>query len=224
MVGMIEASAEHFTTDVLPLYHGPFIKIRLQPSEREYTVSKTLLCAKSPVFSAMFHHGFREYEEQTATLQEEGGIISIRSIQALIQWLYTRIINFDISDKEEHVIELARLADKYSITGIESYVAQDIRDTIRSPDSTSWLTSEHIISGTFLPRGHPVRRTLAAACVYGFLQYKNHKFAREAEDYPTSGADLLREVQLALNTSNEPHRAVTFTDPLDDVTVHLRRA
>lgn len=189
----------------------------------------------------MFHHGFREYEEQTATLQEEGGIISIRSIQALIQWLYTRIINFDISDKEEHVIELARLADKYSITGIESYVAQDIRDTIRSPgikvesiylerilslpkDSTSWLTSEHIISGTFLPRGHPVRRTLAAACVYGFLQYKNHKFAREAEDYPTFGADLLREVQLALNTSNELHRAVTFTDPLDDVTVHLRRA
>lgn len=167
----------------------------------------------------MFHHGFREYEEQTATLQEEGGIISIRSIQALIQWLYTRIINFDISDKEEHdsaAIELARLADKYSITGIESYVAQDIRDTIRSPgikvesiylerilslpkDSTSWLTSEHIISGTFLPRGNPVRRTLAAACVYGFLQYKNHKFAREAEDYPTFGADL-REVQLALNT------------------------
>lgn len=60
------------------------------------------------------------------------------------------------------------------------------------------LTLEHIISGTFLSREHPVRRTLARACVAGCFQNKPHKFSQEIEDYPTFAADLLRDVQLAL--------------------------
>lgn len=222
---------------MLPLYHGPLIKIRLQPSGKEYMISKDLLCTESPVFLAMFKPGFREFDKQTATIQEMEDVVSEQSIEALIKWLYTRKIESDIKDKEDRIsaaIELARLADKYQITGMESKVAQDIKEAICYLDSQNtkryvpldnvtwpWLTSKHIISGTCLPRGHPVRQTLAAACVAGYLGGKNHKFAQEAEDYPNFGADLLREVRVALNAAHKLNERVSFTDPFDDKVIYL---
>ncbi|KAJ5466444.1 hypothetical protein N7530_010231 [Penicillium desertorum] len=184
----------------------------------------------------MFKPGFREHEEQAATLQEEADIVSARSIQALIQWLYTRIINFGTKDNSECVsaaIELARLADKYGIIGIQSAVADKIRKVICSRnnqngsflrDNTASLKSAHIISGTFLPRLHPVRRILAAACVCGYLQQKNYKFAQEAEDHPNFAADLLREVQPALDTASVfRERVFTVRDPVDNAETRLQR-
>ncbi|OQE17369.1 hypothetical protein PENFLA_c024G06614 [Penicillium flavigenum] len=170
----------------------------------------------------MFKPGFREHEEQAATLQEETDIVSARSIQALIQWLYTRVINFGIKDNSECVsaaIELARLADKYGIIGIQSANGGGF-----PKDNTSSLKSAHIISATFLPRGHPVRRILAAACVCGYMRQKNYKFAQEAEDHPTFAADLLREVQLALDTTNVfKERAFIIKDPVDNAETRLQR-
>ncbi|KAJ6190741.1 hypothetical protein N7519_000762 [Penicillium mononematosum] len=164
-------------------------------------------------------------------------IVSARSIQALIQWLYLRAVDFGIKDNSEcisAIIELARLADKYGIIGIQSAVADKIKKVICSrnkqnggsfpKDNTSSLKSAHIISGTFLPRGHPVRSILAAACVCGYLRQKNHKFAQEAEDHPTFAADLLREVQLALDTINVlKQRAFIFKDPVDKAETLLQR-
>ncbi|CAI7671633.1 unnamed protein product [Penicillium crustosum] len=235
--GVSETSAKHFTSAMLPLYHGPLIKIRLQPSEKEYMISKDLLCTESPVFLAMFKPGFREFDEQTATIQEMEDVVSEQSIEALIKWLYTRKIESDIKDKEDRIsaaIELARLADKYQITGMESKVAQDIKEAICYLDSQNtkryvpldnvtwpWLTSRHIISGSSLPRGHPVRQTLAAACVAGYLGGKTHKFAQEAEDYPNFGADLLREVRVALNAAHKLNETVAFADPFDDKIIYL---
>lgn len=200
-------------------------------------VSKDLLCTESPVFLAMFKPGFREFDEQTATIQEMEDVVSEQSIEALIKWLYTRKIESDIKDKEGRIsaaIELARLADKYQITGMESKVAQDIKEAICYLDSRNtkryvpldnvtwpWLTSKHIISGSLLPRGHPVRQTLAAACVAGYLGGKSHKFAQEAEDYPNFGADLLREVRVALNAAHKLNERVSFTDPFDDKVIYL---
>ncbi|KAJ5497982.1 hypothetical protein N7453_007033 [Penicillium expansum] len=97
-------------------------------------------------------------------------------------------VKFDIQDKTDRLsaaIELARLADKYGITGIESDVSDYIQYIIdyQDPefsvcnDNNTWLISDHIIWGSFLPREHPVRRTLAVACVAGYLGGKNHKFA-----------------------------------------------
>ncbi|KAJ5187629.1 hypothetical protein N7449_010623 [Penicillium cf. viridicatum] len=213
MTEISEGSVKHFTTDMLPLYHGPFVKIRLKPSGIEYTVSKGLLCAESPVFSAMFQPGCREYQEGTVTLQEVEDIITIRGIEALIQWLYLRIVKFDIEDEGDHIsaaIELARLAETYNIAGIESQVAQDIEEVISSfsDDNSALLISEHISSGTFLSHEHPVRRTLVRACVAGCFEKKPHKFAQEIEDYPTFAVDLLQEVQLALNETS-----FDFRDP-----------
>ncbi|CAI7621442.1 unnamed protein product [Penicillium glandicola] len=195
----------------------------------EYTISKGLLCAESPVFTAMFKCRFCEAQQQTVDLEEMEGVITTRSLEALFQWLYLRFIKFDIEDPGEHIsaaTELARLADKYEITGIESQIARYIKKIIlANPDTdnnedldmvdnnTLWLGTKDIISGTLLPNGHPVRRLLAKASVGGYLQSAKHQFSSLAQEHPRFGADLLHEVRLALDNLNPPSSA-TFEDPL----------
>ncbi|CAP93542.1 hypothetical protein E8E15_007185 [Penicillium rubens] len=46
---------------------------------------------------------------------------------------------------------------------------------------------------------------------------KTFKFAQEAEDHPTLAADLLRDVELALDTTKVlKERAFIFKDPVDN--------
>ncbi|CAG8096020.1 unnamed protein product [Penicillium olsonii] len=225
-----EGSAEHFVANILPLYQGPSVKLRVQPSNKEYMISKGLLCAESPVFSKMFNGEFLESQQQTATLGETEDDVSVRSLEALIQWLYHRTISFGIEDPGEHIsaaMELARLADKYDIIGLENIMAQYIRNILKRnphPDSTKfhrkvdtntfYLIPEHIASATLLPRGHPVRSVLAAASVEGFLRSKRHKFSEEVHAYPSFGVDLLLETRLVLYKVEESHRTGTFEDPI----------
>lgn len=121
-------------------------------------------------------------------------------------------------------MELAWLADKYNIAGLEAELAQYIKGMIIAnpyPDHrddptdlhTHWLTLDHILSAAVLPRENPVRRALAAASVRGYLRSEKHKFAEETQTYPSFGADLLREVRLALNESNGMHYA-SYEAPL----------
>ncbi|CAI7671625.1 unnamed protein product [Penicillium crustosum] len=210
-----EKSAEPFATARLPLYHGPLVKVRIQDT-CEYEISKALLCAESPVFTAMFEGSFLEAQEQAVDLELMEGVISKRSVEALFQWLYLRVVKFDIEDPGEHIwaaIELARLADRYGITGIESQTAEYINEIIvDNPDpdyeldpgelaynQNFLLREEHIISGILLHYGHPVRRALANSCVADFLEHCPHKFADTAREYPEFAADLLHEVSLALD-------------------------
>ncbi|OQE17466.1 hypothetical protein PENFLA_c024G04641 [Penicillium flavigenum] len=222
------SSIENFATSTLPLFHGPLVKIRIEPSNREYTVSKTLLCNESPVFSAMFKGNFRESQEETATLQEMEGVVSTQSIEALLEWLYLRTINFDIDSihHEGHIVaavELARLAEMYGITKIESQLARYVKERFAKcgyrhnpidnravlPDEDGWIL------GTFLRDGHPVRRAVAQALVAWYLQSENGGYPSSTltQEYPKFGADLLYEVRLALNTL-KPIRSATFKDPI----------
>ncbi|KAJ6190742.1 hypothetical protein N7519_000763 [Penicillium mononematosum] len=220
---------EHFATSTLPLFHGPLVKIRIEPSNREYTVSKPLLCNESPVFSAMFKGNFRESQEETATLQEMEGVVSIQSIEALIQWLYLRTINFDIDTRfhELHIVaavELARLAEMYGITKIEPQLAQYVKGRFAKcgyrhkkirigravlPDTDDWIL------GTFLRDGHPVRWIMAQALVFWYLRNENEEYPGfdVAQGCPKFGVDLLHEVRLALNTL-KPISSATFKDPI----------
>lgn len=128
----------------------------------------------------MFKGNFRESQEETATLQEMDGVVSIQSIEALLQWLYLRTIHFDIDNEfhERHIVaalELARLAEMYGFTEIESQITRYIKSrfakcgyrhnkypTSRAvlPDTDTWIL------GTFLRDGHPVRRIMAQALVF----------------------------------------------------------
>ncbi|KAJ5400823.1 hypothetical protein N7465_011312 [Penicillium sp. CMV-2018d] len=88
----------------LPLYHGPgpLIKIRIRDT-CEYEISKALLCAESPVFTAMFEGSFLEAQEQAVDLELMEDVISKRSLEALFQWLYLRIVKFNNEDHGEHI-------------------------------------------------------------------------------------------------------------------------
>ncbi|KAJ5192612.1 hypothetical protein N7449_008754 [Penicillium cf. viridicatum] len=236
MTNAPKGSAEHFVANILPLYHGPSVKLRVQPSNKDYIISKGLLCAESPVFSKMFNGEFLESQQQTATLEETEDDVSVRSLEALFQWLYHRTVSFGIEDPGEHIsaaMELARLADKYDIIGLETIMAQYIRNILkhnphpennrawRHVDSnTFYLTDDHIASATLLPREHPVRSVLAAASVEGFLRSKQHKFSEEVHAYPSFGVDLLLETRRVLYKVGSD-RGTTFEDPISGQSLEL---
>ncbi|KAJ5975377.1 hypothetical protein N7481_009084 [Penicillium waksmanii] len=225
-----EESAGHFVNNILPLYQGPSVKIRLQPSNKEYVVSKPLLCAESSVFSKMFNREFLESQQQTATLEETEDDVSVRSLEALFQWLYRRTVEFEIEDPTNHIpaaLELARLADKYEITGLENTIAQCIEDIIISTPHpknsatssrrafnthTYYLRRDHIASASILHQGHPVRTVLAAASVEGFLRTETPKFSEEIQAYPSFGADVLLEIRRTLHSGMT--QTFTFEDPI----------
>ncbi|CAG8037179.1 unnamed protein product [Penicillium salamii] len=174
MQGVVDS--HHFVTDILPLYRDTEIRIRVVPSNKEYIISKAIICAESPVLSAMFEGNFQESQTRTVEMKEMEDVISIQSVEALLMWLYLHTVRFDIEGQEECIsaaLELARLADMYNIVKLETDVAQYIKGNMLdtgidrgcSDLNTKWLRSEHIISAIALPCGHPVRKLLASAPV-----------------------------------------------------------
>jgi hypothetical protein len=186
----------------------------------------------------MFDGHFKESQQMIADLEEMEHVVSVRSVQALIQWLYLRVINFDIEDPGEHItaaMELVRLADKYDIVGLETKMAQYIRKIIianphpKANDlwqpvdiNNYWISREHIISATNLRREHPVRQTLAAASVAGYLRNDDYKFTEETQEYPSFAADLLFQVGSALDRPKSK-LACTFEDPISGKILELKR-
>ncbi|KAJ5204912.1 uncharacterized protein N7498_005791 [Penicillium cinerascens] len=177
----------------------------------------------------MFEGKFIEGQQQTTILEEMEGVVSAQSFEAFLQWLYLRKIRFDLSEPEHQIsatIELARFADMCNVTAIESEVARYLKNVlINHPNperinigitiNTYRLTSQHIISATFLPEGHAIRRILAAATVRGYLLCENHRFAQETREYPSFGVDLLHEVGLTLKGMNIAGYGATWEDPLN---------
>ncbi|KAJ5177270.1 uncharacterized protein N7482_003147 [Penicillium canariense] len=228
MTDLPETSAKEFAATLLPLYHGPTVKIRISSSDHEYEISKHLLYKESIYFTTMFESNFAEGQQQVATLEEVEGVVSVRSFEALIKWLYLRRIQLDSEGPEDQIsgaIELVRLADMCHITGIEAQMAQYIKDVLvanpgpqcdifcsRPIDTnTYYLTRQHIIWATLLPPGHLVRRIIAAASVEGYLRDENYKFVQESHEIPAFGADLLREVR---STLSQMDSATQFEDPI----------
>ncbi|KAJ5938205.1 hypothetical protein N7454_004547 [Penicillium verhagenii] len=213
MSDISEASSEYFARSVIPLYHNACVTIRISSSDYEYKVSKDLLCRESTYFTAMFEGKFKEGVQQTAILEEVKGIVSVQSLEALLQWLYLGKIKFDLDEPAHHIaatIELARFADMCNISALENQIGQYLKDFLAANPcheyygdqdyavETYFLTSRHIILATFLPEGHSIRRILAAATLIGYLLVENFEFAEEAREYPNYGFDLLQEVGLAL--------------------------
>jgi len=121
---------------MLPLYHGPTIKIRIKTDNTEITISRNLLCSASPVFTKMFNNGhFKESQEHVLDLEEMDGVISSRALDAFLQWLYRGTINFDIKSTEEKIsatMELVRFADMYEVNGLEAKMARYIKEVLAS--------------------------------------------------------------------------------------------
>lgn len=113
----------------------------------------------------MFEGSFREAQEQAVDLELMEGVISKRSVEALFQWLYLGIVKFNIEDPEEKIsaaIELARLADRYEITGIESQMAEFVYPELRRTSPMD------------LPSYHPVR------CNVRGIMHRSRRGTRQA--------------------------------------------
>lgn len=212
----------------MPLYHGPTVKIKIGAAT--YDVSKSLVCKHSPYFAAMFKANFKEGEDQSAVLEEVEGVVSNRSIQLLLQWLYLgRVILGKESPAEwiSAMIELARLADMLSIDSMESPITEYIRSTILAnpPPDNRWfrdpntnvhhITPGNIDAASHLPKEHSVRMLLVKAAIEAYLRCDDFKFSEELRNVPDFAADILGELKIALKSVTlEQYTPCHFKDPL----------
>ncbi len=208
--------------------------IRIAPSNREYKLSKALVCKHSPIFKATFEGSFREGVEQATTIDEEDGVVSLRSFGLLVQWMYLGQVGFgDLSPSESigAAIEFSRIADMYGVTGMEETMASHIKSLVKTcpyppktyqfDKHTFLLESQHIASAVQLPHGHAVRRILAVASVRGYLKQSKHKFSKEVEELPGFASDLLDAVKSTLETFQSYDDRVKFTDPINEQTINM---
>jgi hypothetical protein len=219
----------------LPLYAGAQVAIRI--GDYEYQLPKALLCRKSPYFAAAFEGKFQEGMEQAITLPKLDGVVSVRSFEMLIQWLYLgRVVLKQLPAEEEidAIIEFVRIADMCQISGMESSMAERIKTIVmNTPErwstvpeelaSTYNISSEHIISAANLPDGHPVRCILAAAAVEGYLQYDDHKFKCVTEQVHNFSVDLLKAVKTTLKSSKRIryHNHLIVKHPITDKDLNI---
>jgi hypothetical protein len=221
----------------MPLYHGPTVSIKIGATT--YNVSKTLLCKHSPYFANMFNGDFREGKEQLADLKEIDGVVSNRSFQLLLQWIY---LGRFILDKESPadlistMIESARLADMLRIANVETQIVEQIRATVLAnpPPDNAWsrsaetnahhITPVHVHEATRLPRGHSVRLLVAKAVIDPYLHSDEFKFSDEIRDVPGFAADVLDELKVSLKSVRlEQYTRCYFKDPFSGAEIRFRQ-
>ena len=182
----------------------------------------------------MFKGDFKEGVEQSTTLEEIDGVVSTRSFEMLVKWLYVGKINIDEATSEETItasLEFVRLADMCRVFGMEKLIAGRIKTMIVGQPPTesnkktatiahnACLTSEHIMSAVLLPDGHPVRTILTLAAVPAYLNRDN--YLSEALDNGVFAVDLLKEVQIATKSFQSNGSFVTMQDSLSDARITL---
>ncbi|KAF8857721.1 hypothetical protein BDZ45DRAFT_726484 [Acephala macrosclerotiorum] len=233
--GIYEAPFQDFASSILPLYHGPHVSIRIgSTSPDEFKVPKALLCKQSPYFAATFEGNFKEGRDQSTTLEEVDGVVTTRSFQMLLQWLYIgRVILGELSSEEAitAILEFVRLADMCGVSGMESLMATHITKLILADDIVrarergdvrTWcFTPQHVTSAASLPKGHLVRDTLAAAAVKGYFHFNDSRFVDKAEEYPDFSVDVLIAMKATFRSLTSYKRSVTFKDPLSGYSFDL---
>lgn len=219
------------------LYSDPRVIIRI--GDHEYELPKALLCEQSPYFRATFEGVFKEGQDQSVDLSEEGGVVSPRSFQMLVQWMTLGRVVFGELEPVEAItctIEFVRIADMCQVTGMETLMAERIKAILLAPRTNSTrcatisvtntenITPQHINSAALLPRGHPVRCMLASAAVKGYLLKDEHKFWKEAQGNADFAVDLLEQVKLTLNTLRLHKSTISVVDPLgrEEFSLNLR--
>ncbi|KAJ5632447.1 hypothetical protein N7490_008786 [Penicillium lividum] len=228
-----------FIKNVLPLYHGPRVKIRIGKSGPDHEVSLDLLCQKSQYFESMFKGEFNEAKSDAIVIEKTKGVVSERSFNALLQWLYIEKVIFTSkkpSDQISEILEFVRFADMCHVTGLEAQMADLITNTLRAFEKTlpdmadnyyfDTILLEHIQSVNMLPAGHAVRRAIARASVRSFLtddHNKYFKFTNDISRVPNFAADLLQEVQCMLKTSRFQRNCFSFNDPINESKVAVHR-
>ncbi|KAL4885700.1 hypothetical protein BJY04DRAFT_213908 [Aspergillus karnatakaensis] len=159
-------------------YQGPVVKIKIGNSE--YDVSRNLLCSQSPYFDRMFKDDLSK--QQSAELEEVDGIVSTRTFEMLLQWLYfghITLVEEPLADQLTVALEFTRFANMLGIKEVVAHMFGQIKVRgVELEDSTSkqeeqaysqHITAKHIYAATRLPKGHPVRRLVIQAVAEGYV-------------------------------------------------------
>lgn len=166
-------------------------------------------------------------------MTEIDDVVSIRSFELLVQWLYLGRVIFGKLTPTETItaaIEFVRIADMCGVTGMETLMAEHIRAIIianpapgpRGSDTNTYcLISKHIISAASLPEEHPVRSILAATAVKAYLLDDNYRFQKETQEVPNFSADLLKAVKATLKSLAITYSSITVKDPVSGGNVYL---
>jgi hypothetical protein len=193
----------------------------------------------------MFEGKFLEGEHQSTTLDEIDDVVSVQSFELIAQWLYLGRVNFGELKAEGAIsaaVELLRLADMWSITGLEHDVVDWIKTILienhhpsdqnkysTHPDTNIYcLTSENILSAINLPRGHPLRTLFAEALVEGYLHQRNgddhgdFKFIKEIQEVPELSIDLLKAVRNTLGILRKEYSSISAKDPFSGRSIHFK--
>lgn len=210
------------------------MQIRIEPSGDNYTVSKPLLCGESEYFRAMLEGGFVEGGQKTVAMKEIDGVVSARSMEALLQWLYLRRVRFETAaagEKMEAAIEVARLADMVEMGGLERYMGEYIKEVLVTPKD-EWglwggagalVTLQHIEAASLLPQGHEVGRILGRAMVGEYACQKGHRFRGKMAEYPRFAANVLEAMVELLGKVEFGKNQGSYKDPLTGNKITMRR-
>jgi hypothetical protein len=221
------------------------VKVQIGSPGQEYLLSKAILCKYSKYFATMFNGDFKEGQENTAHLDLFEGVVSIRSFELLIQWMYVgQVIVAKVTPSEqiETLVEFARLADFCQVQGVEELLAERIKAVILAHPApknrwseiancrplytnTYSITSRAVLWASGLAQGHAVRKMLVTAAVEGFLRGIEHKhrFFKEIQEIPGFGTDVLNAVESCLKMLRvSDTRTIQFTDPISGENLGLR--
>ncbi|KAJ5778153.1 hypothetical protein N7520_001399 [Penicillium odoratum] len=196
-----------------------------------FSRSTTDLGVKIRIFQSV-----QKAKSDAIVIEKIKGVISERSFNALLQWLYVEKAiptSKETSEKISEILEFVRFADMCHMTGVDAEMADLITNTLRAlPEKTSpgiyfdSILVEHIESVNMLPTGHAVRRAIARASVRSFLtadNVKHFKFTNDISRVPNFAADLLQEVQCILRACRFQRNSLCFDDPVDGSNVMVYR-
>ena len=185
---------------MLPLVNGPRVKLRISSSEKEWDVSVTLLGESSSYFAKMFQGDrFIEGKEREATLEEMDGVVSTRSLQHLLEWVYMDRLSFTSEmppDLLSEALEFLRIADMCDVHGMEKSTADFVSDLLTKPSSEPVILPQHIKSISLLPKRHPIRPIIAKKLANSFFHAQDFPYFDELSDCPSIGAEILKEARL----------------------------
>lgn len=171
------------------------------------------------------------------------GVVSARSFETLIQYLFTGNIKQKSDTTPEgigHIIEFMRLADMCGVTGMEEIMAQRLKTIIRNHSSyyqlNGWCHSnpgpqnlaseshdkslvvkiEHINGAAGLPCESLIRRVLAQTAVHDFFHCTRTQFWKDiSREIPSFACDLMEASQEAMRTVGVWGGNAYFKDPID---------
>jgi hypothetical protein len=140
------------------MYHGPLVKIIV--GEKQYILSKPLLCHCSLFFNGAFQTGFKASKTQELTLDPAFA----SSFEGAIQWIYTGNLVFpptimSNTDRISHLLDLLKVANLLGIAGPFISIIAQINSLLKDTRGLA-LISANMAQCMALASGHDVRRKL----------------------------------------------------------------